>query len=342
MTIIWIIIFLFCQYFIEMVIYMNSKPFPDDQTIRFNLSFSAEQVIETDRYSFFENKTDTYMINTILELFFNRSFVSNFRKADLADYNMEFTAKTKALLRDNYKPYRIRIQNRVWERIKKDTGNDLKVFNGSIGNAVRLIVEEYAQLPYSEREKILLSEIFNTINQAIKTNSSLTLTTTAFPTAFIFKPYKILTNSLPDYNYVLGKEKNKILTLRLSRITSAYSTSVPGLTSTEKQSINEIIKEKGILYLSEDQEKVDILLTKEGYRMYRQIQHLRPNYINKSPTAAGEIKLSFICTSKQISDYFLKFGKEAYVISPKSLQKKFFDFYKSAFGLYSNNRDAKT
>lgn len=83
-------------------------------------------------------------------------------------------------------------------------------------------------------------------------------------------------------------------------------------------------------YIQNHEEPVIIRLTEKGERIYKHHYIHRPPYVYKEKNF-----YTFYCSHDQILNYFKRFGKEAYIITPKYLQSEIYKFYKSATEFYS-------
>ena len=96
------------------------------------------------------------------------------------------------------------------------------------------------------------------------------------------------------------------------------------ISAKEEEALRNDINKKGVQFLSSERSEIAIKFTDAGLRNYRTRQHLRPSGVQdkKDPYL-----FHFECTEIQILFYFLYFGKEAKVIAPEELKKKFKEFY---------------
>lgn len=307
----------------------------DSQTYRINFTSLAATVWDLDRYSIFIDKNDSSTLNTIL-----RSGIKAFIETPLItaidSFKKEFQESIQNFQKDNFFQLRIRLQNDVWDalnRIQMECDNSPHC---SVGNLARYIVEKYTRLTPREREQLVYADQYRTIVEAINKKFMLVIHHEKAGT-FEFTPYKVMSGSMADYNYILGIGDNKPISLRLCRITRVYLKQPASLTDNQIEEIRKQIRKNGVQYIGYETYNVQLSLTAKGYKIYKSVQHLRPKYIsNPSRNDDGSFNLNFNCSLRQIKDYFLKFGKDAYIIKPLELRIEFFEFYQEAINAYSS------
>ena len=91
------------------------------------------------------------------------------------------------------------------------------------------------------------------------------------------------------------------------------------------------ITTKGIEFLIDHTEKIQVQLSKQGLQMYHNIIHLRPTATGSYTDEYDNTVLSFECTASQIMYYFFQFGKEATILEPIFLAEDFENRYKQAY-----------
>ena len=236
-------------------------------------------------------------------------------------------------------------------RINNDNYDDLNMGTSSFqeeeyypreGKYIKAILEDYALLPFYEREGVFFKDIIDSINEAILTGNILKLryiNRKQQQTQIAVRPYKIASSPLLQYHYLLAlpvdaERSNDILALRVSRITETKKVArTSHITSKEQSHIDDIIRTKGIQYIVSKDSEIQVALSDQGYKLYKSILYLRPKYTNISQKD-NEWILTFMCAEEQIKNYFFQFGKEAIVISPQSLKQWFVDKYSDAAKVY--------
>ena len=223
--------------------------------------------------------------------------------------------------------------------------------NLSRGKFMGAVFEEYTHLPYVEREKIFFNDIFSTIEDAIEYKRAINIIYTQAKISYHVIPHYLETDKLTMYNYLVGFARHSedsgqplsIHSFRLSKIHSVELDrhSKPGLGELSEAKRNEQsakIKNSrdklGTMFISDEDKviEIEVKFTPKGKQKYIEQVHMRPS---------GYLKFNyddiytFTCPERQAEYYFWKFGKDAEVISPRSLKEKFTQLYKDALDLYS-------
>lgn len=211
------------------------------------------------------------------------------------------------------------------------------------GKYIKAILEEYALLSFFDREGVVFKETIDIINDAIRSGNLIRINYTnrkQQQTQITIRPYKVAASALLRYHYLLAlpneKDENKdILALRLSRITEVKKLCrTSHITLKEQNSIDEIIRRKGIQYIVSNDSEIKVRLTEQGYKLYKSILYLRPKH-STIIQEGDNWTLTFVCAEEQIKNYFFQFGKEAIILSPNNLKQWFLQKYKDATDVYS-------
>lgn len=211
----------------------------------------------------------------------------------------------------------------------------------SAGKYLKAIYEEYALLPYHERELIYFKETVDTINTAIKEERRLSVTLHS-GLKFHVRAYKIVMSNSNLFNFVAAysspaiasvEEPAKIASFRLSRIRSIKMLHESGaLNARQKKEIEKAILTKDPYFLLDEPHGIRIWLSDEGIKKYGRQFHLRPPYLKIE--GEGHIYV-FECTQRQIEYFFFKFGKDAVILSPEDLRASFALDYLQATQAYT-------
>ena len=220
------------------------------------------------------------------------------------------------------------------------------------GKYIKSVFEEYARLPYVEREKIYFAESFITIENAVKGTDPLNPSrsprayrlrvVTDSETTYSVYPYKILQDPLSTANYLVGygrrydkpEEEKRPCSFRISAlkdITGEKSKSA-FLKDQEKKYLEQCILSRGVQFLVGEQNEIKIRLTKAGLGKYHRQTHLRPLLSRENK---GDIYTAD-CTPAQAEFYFFKFGSDAEILSPPDLREKVLSKYEDAVNAYKN------
>jgi hypothetical protein len=225
--------------------------------------------------------------------------------------------------------------NDVIDYLSDDTIADMinsPIFKGRRGNFIKAVVEEYAEKPFVERERIFFQEIVDKLN--VSKNSLLRLKHNN--RTVYFKFYDIKTDTHSIYNYLVGcgsiknsPRRFKVSCLRLSRVSSVYPEAETKLEQWEIDNINQEIDIKGVQFLHGNIKKIVVEFSEKGKALYHSILFQRP-----TPISNVGNRYEFNCTEIQAEFYFFKFGVEANVIEPQTLRDKFARMYEEAASMY--------
>lgn len=234
--------------------------------------------------------------------------------------------------------FKIRINKTNYDYLFIDCLEDQYYSNS--GEYIKSLIEEYTQKDFVDREQIFASDYFRLIENAITSEKTLSIRLTNGK-ALKVRPYKIVTDSLSMYHYLVGisiltNEKNEtiknLFSCRISNLEKIRMLQEHSFISKqEKNTLESAIRNKGVQFLYEDIDEFKIYLTDQGIDMYNRILHLRPSF---SSIECDKHTYNFICSYRQIEFYFLKFGAEAIILSPVQKKEQFHQFYQNALQAY--------
>jgi len=206
---------------------------------------------------------------------------------------------------------------------------------------IKSVIEEYAEKPYNEREAIYFDEII----QKIKHSGGNYLVISSGGNRYMLRPYGIEMDSLSTYNYLVGyssrmpgdgmaAKPENLASFRIARISDIVVLEEENpLSYDERSAVYDAIMKKGVQFLVGSQTEVRVRLTENGMREYKRQISMRPLY-NKQKSSANE--LVFECTDWQAFVYFIKFGKDAEILSPEHLRNRFYNMYSEAREVYKS------
>ena len=222
-------------------------------------------------------------------------------------------------------------------------------FNISQGDYVKLLVESYARKTIFDRESIYFKsgiDNLETILGASENDRRRVLLIQTNGERFILKPYRLSYDYEADYHYIVGiaardgTKDFKPASFRISRISKITQRSASfgsgKITDQERKEIERKIKESGVAYILGEPVEHIVKLTPAGMNMYNSIFHQRPIYEHIESNEDGYKTLTFMATSRQITNYFFAFAGEAEIISPKETKIWIKDRYKSAYDSYND------
>lgn len=256
----------------------------------------------------------------------------------IKDYEKQLIKKATGYEKGFYFKFRIRQSNLEVLTDPDDDFYQKKYYNDKIGVYFKALLEEYAGLSYIERERIYFADHIKTIEEALKNNYRLKLTTNNNYSGYVL-PYRIMSAKMDLYNYLVGYSfsnnediaNKKACSFRISNIKSIriIKSRKSNLNQRDRQELEKLIDKRGVQFLLDDSYKIVVKLTPQGAELYNNNLHLRPKYIKKE----GDL-YTFDCTLRQIEYYFFEFGEKAEIIQPQSLSKKFKEMYLSAALIY--------
>lgn len=210
----------------------------------------------------------------------------------------------------------------------------------SRGKYIKCVIEEYARLPYVEREKIYYSPVIKTIEDAIKEGCQLGIVTDS-EKAYSVYPYGILCDPLSTSNYLVGHckrygyeaDEKRPCSFRISALKSikAERSKRAFIKESERKRLTELIASRGVQFLVGRDAEVVVKLSDSGINKYQRQVHLRPALIEKK----NENIYVFQCTTAQAEFYFFKFGPDAEIISPPQLRRRMARMYEKASEIYN-------
>lgn len=265
----------------------------------------------------------------------------------LTIYEAELVEAAKNRIKEREKPFSIRVNDKNLEYLRSEEGQAEGVYyKDRVGLYVKAVIEEYCRMPYPAREQVFFRDNWNEIARAIEEKKIVKLR---------LQSKKIIQGRMQDnieymlpmcieedsehmYNYLaglIGPTQGgpwRIGAVRLSNIRNAECQKKTGyLSADDKKAISKEIKNRGIRYLSDNENpiKVVVQFTPSGEKLYRQILHLRPICKKKN----GLI-YEFECPQFQADTYFFKFGHNVKILEPQFLAEKFKRKYQSAARQY--------
>ena len=226
-------------------------------------------------------------------------------------------------------------------RLNNDNYDYLEEYQWPLSKSeyVKAVLEEYARLPFIEREPLLYKKYFDIIKTSIQNGYRLKVTLQNDKVHIVY-PYAIKTDLSETAHYLVCSSintetrKKEPHSFRISGLKKIESSPLSGkLTKEDKKHIEQELQKKGVQFLSyADNPTIKIRLTPHGKQMYHNSTHLRPPY--DAELSKDDIYV-FHCTEFQARFYFVKFGEHAEVLEPKELREKFKTIYAKAFNVYN-------
>lgn len=334
---------------------------------RINLSTSAYEVIRNDMFTFHEDKF-SHFVNSIFENYSPKakasiSLVLNRYRGELSELlssirGDEGTRKRifhrliseeEEKLRQKTNSYEKGISLNFWlnkhnfEYLTEESSEceEDKYYGNKRGKYIKCVLEEYAKLPYIEREKIYLTPFITKIEDAISDKQQLRITTEKDAVYDVY-PYEISSDLLSTANYLVGYSQQddnpddelrpcsfRISALKSIKLLESKSAFIP---KEKQKNLSKLIASRGVQFLISNEEEIHVRLTDSGRHKYNRQSHLRPTLVEEQE---GNVFV-FRCTSAQAEFYFFKFGEDAEILFPAELREKFKSMYQRAANIYNN------
>jgi predicted DNA-binding transcriptional regulator YafY len=299
---------------------MDVLSFDIEQRPRVNLSEHAMETILSDLLDFEGDKPAVSGAVSKIYLAYHHR----------AKHDPESVAHFTSLKPDTFVKQAPRLQNKAREAVRGNLDVVNNAYDGVVGRYVKSVVEQYAALPYLQRERVYFTETIRLIEAAIQDGKRVRIVTNEG--VFLIRPYRVLSDRLSTYNYLacyaatLAKSEDSISVFRISRIRRVDDSGQPGgLSAQEKNSIKDAIRIRGLPFLRAGTTEVLVRLSDNGKRLYSNLIQNRPIYTSKN----GDV-YTFNCTEAQAQFYFFKFGADAEILKPASLRSRFKDLYRKA------------
>ena len=340
--------------------------YAEEQRVRINLSERACLIMEEDMYQFDVTERSSFM-NTVFRNYHDSapSSISHYlhikhaqfsnQLADIITDRQVLDHTIQCLLEKEKTSLIERVQNQLRKKFK---GNSYRInnenlsfltseecqeethYNNRPGLYIKCIIEDYAELSFMERERVFFAEMYDTVEDAIKTHSLLKVCTKGNRLFHVY-PYSLDTDSLSTRLYLTGFSKS-ISETRTSKIPASFR--IPNLTkinklhqsarltSEEVAELKQAISNRSVQFLINNEDEIHVRLSDRGIIKYNNQLHLRPP---KNNELSSKHIYVFNCTAQQAEYYFFKFGEDAEILKPLSLRSKFISMYQQALVSYT-------
>lgn len=315
-------------------------------SIKLTLSSHCSNLIDSDADVF--NVSFSKIIECIILAYCKDSAIASEEEGNLSKMLANDTIKFKKSIvylidsKSDKRPYRTYIngaERKTWsvtnearKALKKDSRTDDE-WPGFINR----LIEEYAIMPFSLREQILLHEQIEEIQHAIDEKRPFRYVSGGGD-ACVMHPVEIAVDPMLQYNYVIGfgvrekyyhesfePEEKYIRNIRIFNIKRILKHSWIDILMKEKLKINKDLIEKRKTeispgFISELPVEVKVWLNEKGESRYRSIIHNRPMRIGEPVKIEGGYReYTFRTTAFQAVIYFLNFDDTARIVSPPEI-----------------------
>lgn len=334
---------------------------------RLNLSVQAYEVIQSDMFAFGEEKLSRF-INCIFQYYYPEADASISRalnrlqgnlKQQLTEVRGDETTKRRvmdALLKQEEarltekarsygkgKPVIFGLRKNNFEYLTKADSEcaEEKFYDYRQGKYIKSVLEEYARLPYVQRERIYYTPRMEEIDHAIRAKCQLRVETGTRKVYSVY-PYQVLCDPLSTANYLVGYSRRysypedglRPCSYRISALADvkAEKSKSAFLKQDRRKQLEQSIASRGVQFMASEEEEIHVRLTETGKDKYQRQVHLRPTRVREQ-----EDVFVFQCTAAQAEFYFFKFGADAEIILPVSLREKLKSMYEQAASAYESN-----
>lgn len=324
----------------------------EDHKQRVNLSSLARTVIEMDQTVFDEGGSFSGFLNRIITGFREHAeasidlavaerqqqFLSHGCSAETAagltaEYRQTLKSKTKAYPQGDSVMFRLNNYN--FQILYEDQAESTAYSAPS--KYLKALLEEYARLSPSERERVYYSSCIEQVLQPAL-DAGYLLDLYSGGKHFFLKPHSLMADPFNSHLYLIGfarradkpSDSENIASFRITRLSKVkYRRQSGRLNAEQKRQIEKQLQSVGVQYLVGTEDRIKVRLTPAGKQAFLQRSYMRP-----IPEATEGDIYHFRCTPMQIRNYFLSFGKDAEVLEPLSLRKEFSKIYQDAARVY--------
>lgn len=325
----------------------------EDHKQRVNLSSLARSVIEIDQSVFDETGSLSGFLNRIITAFRDKAeasidlaanerqqqlladgYDSNIAQRLTTQYRQQLMLKKEAYPQGDSLMFRLNNQN---FRILYEERAESTAYSAP-SKYLKALLEEYARLSPSERERVYYNDCIETILQPAL-DAGYLLELRSGGKQFSVKPHSIMADPFNSHLYLVGlarrldkpTEQENIASFRVSRLEQVKQRRQPGghLNADQRRQIEKQLQLVGVQYLVGNRDHILVRLTPAGRQAFLQRSYMRP----VPESVEGDV-YHFHCSPMQIRNYFLTFGKDAQVLEPAFLRKEFLKIYRDAYRSY--------
>ena len=212
------------------------------------------------------------------------------------------------------------------------------LLNGStLSNWFRNLFTSYTMLPQDKRERIIFKQNFEKIEEALEKNRKIYFVNANNKTIkHIMSPYAISSSKEELFNYLIGEEYDKPYSYRITRIKNITILNEECSFDDNLITLFNKMIQRGpqFAYSIDQKEDIIVRINERGKMMYDKIYLHRPIY-----TKIENDLYYFDCSYAQAYQYFIRLGKNAVVISPKSLRDDIESYYQTSRKAYMKERN---
>lgn len=202
------------------------------------------------------------------------------------------------------------------------------LLGASLSEHFRNMFTFYAGLPQDQREQIIFQDEYHTLMSAIGHGKKVFLSLSG--TSFEAMPYAISRSKEEMHLYLLYSSGKGCSSVKLSRINAVTELADDADFDETQLQIFSKMREYGPQYAYRPQEEEAIVeLTADGIKRFQKMYVHRP-----VPTKIEGNRYFFSCSYAQLTQYFVRFDDDAYIVSPISLRDAVIRFHRRALRQY--------
>ncbi|MBQ9840556.1 MAG: WYL domain-containing protein [Erysipelotrichaceae bacterium] len=206
----------------------------------------------------------------------------------------------------------------------------------TMSNYFRNMFTSYSLLPQDKREQIIFKEVYEQLKEAIALKRKIYFTTTNNATKHIISPYALSNSKEELFNYLLAEYDDKAYSFRISRITKVVILNEESKISNDVKRVLDKMMQYGPQFAITQEQEICVELTERGMQMFKRVYLHRPK-----PVRIEGNRYYFECSTNQIFQYFFRYGKHAYVVSPRGMQDEMERNYHMALRMYQRRKHSK-
>lgn len=324
----------------------------EDHKQRVNLSSFARSVIELDKSLFDTEGSLSGFLNRIITAFYETAdasidlavgerrqqlLLSGFAPDIVSQLEEEYRSHLiqKLLEYPSGNSFLFRLNNQNFKLLYEDRAEST-TYNAP-SKYLKALLEEYARLSPSKREKIYYAPIIKKQLEPALASGRL-LEVQPGDRAFYIKPYGLMSDPFNSHIYLVGltfpvdtpSAQATVASFRISRLIQIKQKKQSGkLSPEERRVIEKHLRQVGVQYLVGSSDRIKVRLSPTGRQAFLQRSYMRP----VPEQVEGDV-YTFRCTAMQIRNYFLSFGKDAEILEPLSLRQVFATLYHEAAAIY--------
>ena len=217
---------------------------------------------------------------------------------------------------------------------------DYYLDNSTLSSYFRNMFASYVLFPQDKRERIIFRKNFDAIEEAIRNDRKIYFSTSKSEKPHIVSPYSIANSKEELFNYLICENNSIPYSYRISRLLKVVVLNEPRSFREENIDIFRKMEKHGPQFsyqIKDTVKEINVYLSERGKQMYRSMYVHRPQY-----TRTEGNYYYFECSTAQAYNYFSRFGSNALIIEPASLQADLHKYYAIANRAYNRLRNKET